>query len=406
MRSFLSKFGAVVTVVGILLSASGGSTVFGQSRPQRPVANPNEKRNQRPDPEELRRQEEAAKAEFDPIPLAIATKLVNVDVVVYERKTGRIVTGLTEKNFAIFENGVRQDITNFADPEQPITVTMVVEFSKWTEVFGRQPGFTFEPGTMEVVRPAALFLTQFIRPPDDFASLIAFDIRPTPITDFTNDPARLRQTANLLLRSLPAFRENNLFDTINFALVGGKADSVVLDRSDKETYEYAGMTSVRSKRKAIILIASGINTFSRINYDQVRRTIQESGIPFYVISTGNLFFKRYEQFLPPTDYLDGTPGAMTFRQAENTMNTIAKESGGQHFPLTFPSEVPGILQSINALLRNQYSLGFDPGDKPKDGKRYKLEVRVDVNGDGIFDDKQYIVQHRPFYVTENERRRR
>jgi hypothetical protein len=97
---------------------------------------------------------------------------------------------------------------------------------------------------------------------------------------------------------------------------------------------------------------------------------------------------------------------MTFRQAENTMNTIAKESGGQHFPLTFPSEVPSILQSINTLLRNQYSLGFDPGEKPKDGKRYKLEVRVDVNGDGIFDDKQYVIQHRPFYVTENERKKK
>lgn len=406
MRSFLSKFGATVALTAFILSASGGNIAFAQSRPQRPTVNPNEKRNQRPDPEELKRREEAARAEIDPETVVVATKLVNVDVVVYEKKSGRIVTGLTENNFAIFENGVRQEITNFANPEQPITVTMVVEFSKWTEVFGRQPGFTFEPGTMEVVRPAAMFLTGFIKPPDDYASLIAFDIRPTPITDFTNDPARLRQTANLLLRSLPAFRENNLFDSIKFALVGGKADSVVLDRSEKETYEYAGMTSVRSKRKAIILIASGINTFSRTNYDEVRRTIQEAGIPFYVISTGNLFFKRYEQFLPPTDYLDGTPGAMTFRQAENTMNTIARESGGQHFPLTFPSEVPGILQSINALLRNQYSLGFDPGEKPKDGKRYKLEVKVDVNGDGIFDEKQYVIQHRPFYVTENEKKKK
>ena len=108
MRSFLSKFGATVALTAFILSASGGNIAFAQSRPQRPTVNPNEKKNQRPDPEELKRREEAARAEVDPETVVVATKLVNVDVVVYEKKSGRIVTGLTEKNFAIFENGVRQ----------------------------------------------------------------------------------------------------------------------------------------------------------------------------------------------------------------------------------------------------------------------------------------------------------
>jgi hypothetical protein len=34
---------------------------------------------------------------------------------------------------------------------------------------------------------------------------IAFDIRPTPITDFTNDPNRIRQTIDILLRNSPRF---------------------------------------------------------------------------------------------------------------------------------------------------------------------------------------------------------
>ena len=84
------------------------------------------------------------------------------------------------------------------------------------------------------------------------------------------------------------------------------------------------------------------------------------------------------------------------------MNTIAKESGGQHFPMTFEGEIPNILQSINGLLRNQYSLAYDAGEKPRDGKKYKLEVRVDVNGDGVFEGKEYIVQHRPFYTAPND----
>ena len=82
------------------------------------------------------------------------------------------------------------------------------------------------------------------------------------------------------------------------------------------------------------------------------------------------------------------------------MNTIAKESGGAHFAMTFEGEVPGYLNSINSLLRSQYSLAYDLAEKHEPGKKYKLEVKVDVDGDGVFDDKAFTVQHRPFYSTQ------
>ena len=81
------------------------------------------------------------------------------------------------------------------------------------------------------------------------------------------------------------------------------------------------------------------------------------------------------------------------------MNTFAKESGGKHYAMTFAGEIPDYLNSINALLRNQYSLAYDAGEGREPGKKYKLEVKVDVNGDGTYDNKQFEVQHRPFYKT-------
>jgi VWFA-related protein len=376
---------------------------FAQSRPQKSGSQKtDEKKNKRPDPlteEERRRLEEEKNAIVDDEVEKIETNVVNIDAVVFNKKSGQIITGLKKENFAIFENGKRVDISNFTTPESPITITLVVEFSKWTELFGSAAGGRFEPGTYEVIRPVAQFLTQFIKPPDDYASVIAFDLRPTPITDFTNDPRRINETINLLLRSMPAFRENNLWDALAFALIGGKGDSVILENSKERYSEYAGMANIRSKRKAIILVASGIDTFSRLNYDQARRIIQEAGIPIYIISTGNLFYKRYEHLLGPTDSLTGLPGRLTFLQAQNAMNTIAKDSGGMHFSMTFESEIPGYINSINALLRNQYSLAYDLGEKREPGKRYKLDVKVDVDGDGNFDDKNFTVQHRPFYST-------
>ena len=140
---------------------------FTQSRPQRPEpANTgSEKKNQRPTPkteEELRKEAEQKKieemeknAEKSDEVISVDTNIVNVDAVVFSKKTGQIITGLKKENFAIFENGIRQDISSFATPESPITVTMVLEYSKWTETFGRPSGGVFQSGVMEVVRPAA-----------------------------------------------------------------------------------------------------------------------------------------------------------------------------------------------------------------------------------------------------------
>jgi Ca-activated chloride channel homolog len=401
-----------LVAVSLILSVLTSSFVVSspaQSRPQRPDNPKGEgKRNPRPTEEDLKKQEEERRrkeeeknAEVITEVEKIETNVVNVDAVVYNKKSGQIITGLKKENFAIFEDGVKQNISNFATPESPITVTLVVEYSKWTEMFGQAQGGYFEPGTYEVIRPVASFLTKFIKPPNDYASVVAFDMRPTPITDFTNDPTRIRQTIDILLKNYPAFRENNLFDAIKFSLYGGKTDAVVLENKDgnDKWREYGGMVDVKARRRAIILVASGIDTFSKINFGDARKLVQEAGIPLYIISTGNLFYKKYEQYLPATDGLTGMPGRLTFLQAANQLRTFAKESGGQLFEMTFPSEVPAYVNSINALLRSQYSMAYDLDTPHAAGKKYKLEVKVDVDGDGVFDDKQYIVQSRSFYIA-------
>lgn len=393
----------------VLLFTSVAPVSLAQSKPQRPdAATGDGRKNNRPKPlteEEIKAVEAAKKlaeeeknAVVDDTLEKVETNIVTIDAVVLNKKTGQVITGLSKSNFAIFENGVKQNITNFATPEAPITVSLVVEFSKWSEIFGSAAGGGFEPGSYEVIKPVAYFVSKFIKAPNDYASIVAFDIRPTPITDFTNDPNRLRQAVDLLLRNRPAFRENNMYDALKFTLIGGKGDSVVLDNSKEEKSDYVGMTSLKTKRKAIILVASGIDTFSRINYDDIRRIIQEAGVPIYIISTGNLFFKKYENYLDPARTMPGMPDRMTFLQATNVLNTLAKESGGVHYPMTFEGEIPGYLNNINALMRNQYSLAYDINEPHTPGAKYKLQVKVDVDGDGTFDDKTYVVQHRPFYI--------
>ena len=390
-----------LTLVFALLAGTSANLALSQSRRQPPTTN--EKKNKRPEPgKEGEKPQEPLPPDLTPAKpgdiekVSISTNIVNVDAVIYQKKTGQIVTGLKKPNFAIFADGVQQTITNFSTPEAPITVAMVVEYSKWSEMFGAYGSGGYDPGTYEVIRPTAMFLSQFIKPPDDYVSVVAFDIRPTPLTDFTNDPGRIGAVINLLLRNTPAFRETNLFDALKFVLVGGRGDSVVLEESKSEKSDYSGLVSIQGRRRAVILIASGIDTFSKINYGEARKVLQNSGVPVYIIGTANLFKKKYGDMLPATDGLDGMPGRMTFLQADNTLQTFAKETGGAYYPVTFEGELPKVLGSINALLRSQYSLAFNPGNV-HDGKQHKIVVKVDVDGDGVYDDKEYTVQARQVY---------
>ncbi|HEV2705305.1 MAG TPA: VWA domain-containing protein [Pyrinomonadaceae bacterium] len=383
-----------------LLLLEPTETLRAQSRRLPPTTDTQQqKKNKRPDPSEQKEQEPDPQDVLPEVEtVKVSTSLVNVEAVVYHKKSGKIIQGLKKENFAVFEDGVQQPITNFSTPEAPITVSVVLEYSKLGSMFGFYGSGGQEPGRYEVLRPLAAFVSQVVRPPDDYVSVIAYDMRATPITDFTNDPQRLNAVVNLLLRNHPVSNEANLFDALKLTLIGGRAESVVLDNPKETMTEYAGMASLQGRRKAIFLVSSGIDTFSRTNYDQARKIAQNAGVPIYIIGTGNLFFKKYGDQMGALDGLGGatTPGRMTMLQAQNALKTFARETGGEYFPITFEGEISSALQSINALMRSQYSLGYNPGDR-RDGKQHKIVVKVDVDGDGQFDDKEYVVKNRQFY---------
>ena len=395
----------LVLIAGIVFSFAANATsfVYAQARRQPPASD--QKKNKRPPEGQTDEQKQ------EPLPpdlvgkpqeaekVSVTTNLVNVDAVVYNKKTGQPQLKLKQSNFAIFVDGVKKDITNFSTPEAPITVSLVVEYSRLAAVLGFFGSGGMEAGQNEVIRPTAMFLSQFIKP-EDFVSVIAYDMRPTPLTDFTNDPNRIQQVISLLLHNQPAFSESNLYDALKLTLVGGRGDSVVLENAKERTTEYSGMVSVPGgRRKAVLLVASGLDTFSKINMDQARKIVQNAGIPIYIVGTGQLFVKKYGDLMDPGhgSNIGGIPiDRMTFLQADNTMKTFAKESGGAFYPVTFEGELPEVLGSINALHRSQYSLGFKPDDIA-DGKSHKIVVKVDVDGDGQYDDKAYAVRAREVY---------
>jgi VWFA-related protein len=124
-------------------------------------------------------------------------------------------------------------------------------------------------------------------------------------------------------------------------------------------------------RKAIVTIASGYDTFSKLTFDKTRKALQESGVPIYAIGIGEALREWYDAHgaMGPIARLDAL-------QANNNLRVFAKETGGMAFIPRFYGEFPSIFRSISDALRHQYVLTYNPTNQVRDGKFRKIKVEL------------------------------
>ncbi|MCC6744587.1 MAG: VWA domain-containing protein [Acidobacteria bacterium] len=397
------------TIRGVALTAALAAIFCGNLLPAEAQSGrkpPEKARKERPDGERPKPgdpPETQAPAGPPPKPLTkeeladavtLSTNVVNVETVVYEKKSGGILQGMKQGNFEIYEDGVKQEITNFAPSQGPMTIVVLLEYSRRIE----NGWITKE----EVVEPLYVLGSRFVKP-DDNVAIVAFDTRPFVVQDFTGDVKLLNRSVEFLLRNNPAFSESNIYDALNFVLQGGKSDGIDLRNGETSRgAEYAGLKVVEG-RSAVILVSLGYDTFSKLNYDQIRQVIGATGVPIYTIGVGNLFYKSNEHRL-------GAEQRLSWQQAFLALRTFSRISGGRYFPVTFSSELPSTIESITNLMRNQYSLGYTPSNQRRAGKTRKIEVKIDIDGDGIYgekeEEKNYVIQHRETYIEPNDNPRK
>jgi Ca-activated chloride channel homolog len=260
--------------------------------------------------------------------LSTATSLVNVEAIVVDR-FGNPIANLRKVNFRISDDGVPQSVSNFAVAEAPLTVCMLIEFSnKWWPF-------------LYVALQNAYGFVQFIRP-KDWVAVVSFDTKTDILTDFTQNRDEVIGALNRL--RFPMFSETDLWDAMAFTI----------DR----------MKDIQG-RKAILMICSGYDTFSRLNYDQALKLAKSSDAAIYPISILEFITVR-----------SGGSDPIEAIQAKNALNTIAEYSGGKAYFPRFEGELPSDYEQISAQLRAHYSLGFVPTNTARDGRYHKLKVDV------------------------------
>jgi VWFA-related protein len=278
--------------------------------------------------------------------IRVDVPLVSVDVLV-TTKDGQFIPGLKKDNFRVSEDGVPQTLSNFNVSEAPITAVMLVEFASTNYYF-----------MVEALQAGYAFANSLKK--DDWVAVVSYDMKPYILVDFTQDKKAVYGGLNQL--RIPGFAETNLFDALYDTL----------DRIDRI-----------EGRKYVILITTGVDTFSKLNLDQIMKKIKSTkDVTIFPVSVGFAVREYCETHRCGYTHGIGIPvGQMDYLQADNEMNTFARLTGGRAFFPRFQGELPEIFHDISSDIRNQYMLAYHPTNPKLDGSYRKLKVEV-VGPDG------------------------
>lgn len=297
--------------------------------------------------------------------ISVEVPVVTVDVVATTQH-GEVIPGLKKENFRILEDGVPQTISNFAPSDAPITIVMVVEFSRiyygWFSSIATDWAYGFLRHLQQ----------------KDWVALETFDLKPKIEVDFTQNKEEVKDAIAHLY--FPSFSESNVFDAL-------------LDTVER-------LKEVKGK-KSVLLLATGVDTFSKHTLDQTIKQLRQTDVTIFCVGVGRQIVDYWD-----TRGLISGATRLTYYQGENQLRTFAKMTGGRAWFPQFDGELPGIFQEVAESLRNQYSLAYIPANRARDGKFRKIKVEL-VGPDGsplvVVDQHQkklkYVVYAREGYTA-------
>ena len=275
---------------------------------------------------------------------------VEVDVVnIYctvKNSKGGLVTDLEAGDFELREDGKKQEVRYFArETDRPLTLALLIDTS----------------GSQRQVLPAekeaaSQFLRQVLRP-SDLAALITLDVNVDLLQDFTPEADRLQAALQRARINAPGNPVNP--GPFPQRQVGTRLfDAIYLASKEKLGAEVG--------RKAIILVSDGEDFGSTVNEKQAIEAAHRAEVMIYAIGIAD-----------PVVYLQalGRP-----YQGSGVLKKLAEETGGRAI---FPDNIEELRKAfdeIAAELRSQYSLGYTPANRARDGRFRKVEVKAKRSG--------------------------
>jgi Ca-activated chloride channel homolog len=253
-------------------------------------------------------------------PLTVNVDLVLVPVTVTDAMH-RPVSNLKKEDFTIYENSVQQQISHFCSEDGPISVGLILDFSK---------------SMTNKVQTERAAVEEFFRNanPEDEYSVVTISSKPQLIATSTKSVETIE---NALGQITPG---------------GGTAllDAIYLGANQ--------MRHAAPSRHALLIVSDGGENNSRYHLREIKAMIRESDIQVYAIGLfDSALFKTYEEYM-----------------GRKWLGEITDATGGRTLPIDNLSMLPQAAATISWELRNQYVLGYTPADATARPGRRRIKV--------------------------------
>jgi VWFA-related protein len=254
----------------------------------------------------------------------VEVELVGLYATVQDR-SGKLITGLDQKDFVIYDNGVPQPISQFSREYAPLSVSILLDTSS------SMAGQKLEHAR----RSLEHFVGRLNR--GDEAMLMTFRSRPRLISGFTQDLGAIKRS----LKRLEGSGSTALYDAI------------------LATLEYSDRSA--NRRRALLLISDGMNTYGRAELAETVDRLRARGVELFAIGI--------ESGLPEDDQ----ERVVT----RSVLDQLTRSAGGEAFMVAGTRQLGRVCAAIAERMRKQYSFGYYP-PKSADGewRTIRLETRV------------------------------
>ncbi len=259
-------------------------------------------------------------------------ELVSLNVTVMEGT--HYLTDLEQKDFNVFEDGVKQEVTFFNKTNLPIALALLLDTSASMDT------------KLPTAQEAAVGFARRLRP-QDLAEVIDFDNRVTVLQNFTGSPQEL-ETA---IRRTSAGGSTALFNAIYIALKDLK--KVVAKNSDE------------IRRQAIVVLSDGEDTSSLLPFEEVLDLAKRSETAIYTIGLRDN---------------DAGSGSKLFKEAEFVLRQLSQQTGGRAFFPNQLADLNNVYGQISDELSSQYTVGYTPKNPKRDGAWRRVVVQTTRQG--------------------------
>jgi len=285
--------------------------------------------------------------------------------------TGRLVSGLLSKDFAVFENGKKQTMNFFTSDPFALSTAVILDLG-------------LPDAALKNVKETFPALTGAFSQFDEVA-LYVYDENVTRMTDFGAVGRELDAKLNQL-RTVPG--ENNGVPVtggplgpqgpvVNGVPVGQPTTPVITPSKRAHVLNDAILKAAldlgkqdKTRRKIIFVISDGREYRSESGYSAVMQVLLSNGVLVYGVATGSSAIPGYRTLeklhIPGQGYNDILP-------------KYANATGGEILSEGSRSAIEGVYQRLIGDARNQYTLGYITRATPSDTRR-DIEIRVDRPG--------------------------